>query len=335
MRRFKTLLLLVVLLGVTPCAFAQFSISKVTPEQVAIKVTEDSSKKKIVNLDNNFYSRARYKAERRAIRQERNTLQINASAMFNQTGFTNWYAGGDNVFSTSLAFYFSHKYVKNKFNLQTTFDARYGINRINKENFKNEDAFVFNLSSSWEINKNWSYAATFQYRSQFSKGYKSRTDNTLVSNFMAPGTIAPAIGFIYRNKKVPLTINIMPVSGSVTFVLDTVLSNQGAYGVNPGEKALALSVPRCKSISKRASAKTRSLIEPIFTPSQTTTPIVTHTSTGKIPSVSKYTNSSQPKPSALLFTMSRPYTGTTAMAAVELQIGYWISLHIQKQIALL
>ena len=146
MRRFKTLLLLVVLLGATPCAFAQFSISKVTPEQVEIKVTEDSSKKKIVNLDNNFYSRARYKAERRAIRQERNTLQINASAMFNQTGFTNWYAGGDNVFSTSLAFYFSHKYVKNKFNLQTTFDARYGINRINKENFKNEDAFVFNLS---------------------------------------------------------------------------------------------------------------------------------------------------------------------------------------------
>lgn len=237
MRRFKTLLLLVVLLGATPCAFAQFSISKVTPEQVEIKVIEDSSKKKIVNLDNNFYSRARYKAERRAIRQERNTLQINASAMFNQTGFTNWYAGGDNVFSTSLAFYFSHKYVKNKFNLQTTFDARYGINRINKENFKNEDAFVFNLSSSWGINKNWSYAATFQYRSQFSKGYKSRTDNTLVSNFMAPGTIAPAIGFIYRNKKVPLTINIMPVSGSVTFVLDTVLSNQGAYGVNPGEKS--------------------------------------------------------------------------------------------------
>ena len=111
MRRFKTLLLLVVLLGATPCAFAQFSISKVTPEQVEIKVTEDSSKKKIVNLDNNFYSRARYKAERRAIRQERNTLQINASAMFNQTGFTNWYAGGDNVFSTSLAFYFSHKYL--------------------------------------------------------------------------------------------------------------------------------------------------------------------------------------------------------------------------------
>ena len=83
-----------VLLGVTPCAFAQFSISKVTPEQVEIKVTEDSSKKKIVNLDNNFYSRARYKAERRAIRQERNTLQINASAMFNQTGFTNWSSSG-------------------------------------------------------------------------------------------------------------------------------------------------------------------------------------------------------------------------------------------------
>lgn len=208
MRRFITLLLLLVLLGAANRSSAQFSISRVTPKEIDTKAMDDTIKP-IAPINNRFFSEARYKAERRAIRKERNTVQINASAMFNLTGFENWYAGGDNVFASNLAFYFSHTYIKSKFNFQTTFDARYGINRISGKNFKNEDAFVFNLSSSWELNKNWSYAATFQYRSQFSNGYKSRDDNTLVSAFMAPGTIAPAIGFIYRNKKVPLTISIM------------------------------------------------------------------------------------------------------------------------------
>ena len=237
MRRFITLLLLLVLLGAANRSSAQFSISRVTPKEIDTKAMDDTIKP-IAPINNRFFSEARYKAERRAIRKERNTLQINASAMFNLTGFSKyWAAGGQDVFATNLAFYFSHAYIKNKFNFQTTFDARYGINHIDGKNFKNEDAFVFNLSSSWELNKNWSYAATFQYRSQFSNGYKSREDNTLVSAFMAPGTIAPAIGFIYRNKKVPLTISIMPVAGSVTFVLNDSLSQAGAYGVKPGQKS--------------------------------------------------------------------------------------------------
>lgn len=236
MRRFITLLLLLVLLGAANRSSAQFSISRVTPKEIDTKAMDDTIKP-IAPINNRFFSEARYKAERRAIRKERNTLQINASAMFNLTGFHNWAAGGDNVFASNLAFYFSHTYVKNKFNFQTTFDARYGINYIDGKSFKNEDAFVFNLSSSWELNKNWSYAATFQYRSQFSKGYKSKDVHKLVSAFMAPGTIAPAIGFIYRNKKVPLTISIMPVAGSVTFVLNDSLSLEGAYGVKVGEKS--------------------------------------------------------------------------------------------------
>lgn len=158
--------------------------------------------------------------------------------MFNLTGFENWYAGGDNVFASNLAFYyFSHTYIKSKFSFKRLSTRRPLRHQpYQRKNFKNEDAFVFNLSSSWELNKNWSYAATFQYRSQFSNGYKSRDDNTLNASHSWPGTIAPAIGFIYRNKKVPLTISIMPVAGSVTFVLNDSLSQAGAYGVKPGQK---------------------------------------------------------------------------------------------------
>lgn len=298
MRRFITLLLLLVLLGAANRSSAQFSISRVTPKEIDTKAMDDTIKP-IAPINNRFFSEARYKAERRAIRKERNTVQINASAMFNLTGFENWYAGGDNVFASNLAFYFSHTYIKSKFNFQTTFDARYGINRISGKNFKNEDAFVFNLSSSWELNKNWSYAATFQYRSQFSNGYKSRDDNTLVSAFMAPGTIAPAIGFIYRNKKVPLTISIMPVAGSVTFVLNDSLSQAGAYGVKPGQKVPVRSELPCKSISTKHSTKTKSPTGPIFMPFRTTTATGMLISTGRIPCNLKYSNSFRPRCSVL------------------------------------
>ncbi len=231
------LLLLLVLLGIANHASAQFSISTATPEMIDSKFRSDTVKP--IPISNYFFSEARRKAERRAIRKERNTLQIEASAMLNLTGFENWSAGGDNTFAASAALYLSHEYVKNKFTLQTTFDARYGVNRISGKNFKNEDAFTLNISSSRDINKNWSYAVTFQYRSQFSNGYESREDHSLVSAFMAPGTIAPAVGFIYRNNKVPLTINIMPVAGSITFVLNDSLSQAGAYGVTPGKNSVS------------------------------------------------------------------------------------------------
>lgn len=235
MRLFKTLLFVSILLATADRVSAQFHISTVTPKEADTKQMDDTIKP-IAPINNLFFSEARYKAERRAIRKERNTVLLTGSAIFDVSGFDNWAAGGQNVFATSLKLYFSHTYTKHKFNFGTVFDARYGISRIEKENFKNEDNFVLNLTSSWELSKNWSYAATFQYRSQFSNGYKSRTDTTLVSAFMAPGTIAPAIGFIYRNKKVPLTVSIMPVAGSVTFVLNDSLSQRGAYGVKPGEK---------------------------------------------------------------------------------------------------
>lgn len=92
MRRFITLLLLLVLLGAANRSSAQFSISRVTPKEIDTKAMDDTIKP-IAPINNRFFSEARYKAERRAIRKERNTVQINASAMFNLTGFENWYAG--------------------------------------------------------------------------------------------------------------------------------------------------------------------------------------------------------------------------------------------------
>ena len=307
MRRFITLLLLLVLLGAANRSSAQFSISRVTPKEIDTKAMDDTIKP-IAPINNRFFSEARYKAERRAIRKERNTLQINASAMFNLTGFSKyWAAGGQDVFATNLAFYFSHAYIKNKFNFQTTFDARYGINHIDGKNFKNEDAFVFNLSSSWELNKNWSYAATFQYRSQFSNGYKSREDNTLVSAFMAPGTIAPAIGFIYRNKKVPLTDQHHARSRKrhVRTERQLVASRCVRCQTRTEKHRCDPELP-CNSISTRHSITIKSLTGPIFMPFRTTTATGMPISTGKIPYNLKYSNLFQPRCSVLPYTTKQP-----------------------------
>ncbi|MFQ8807259.1 MAG: hypothetical protein ACLR8Y_22355 [Alistipes indistinctus] len=100
MRRFITLLLLLVLLGAANRSFSPVLHFRGSPPKRSSTRAMDDTIKPIAPINNRFFSEARYKAERRAIRKERNTLQINASAMFNLTGFSKyWAAGGQDVFA--------------------------------------------------------------------------------------------------------------------------------------------------------------------------------------------------------------------------------------------
>ena len=228
------LCILALMAGIAPVS-AQFTINKVTPKQADTKILPDTLSKRL-DLTSSFYSESRYKAERRRIRKERNTINLTTSLQMTQTGFNDyWAAGGQNTFTGRATMNFSHQYKKNKFNFNYDFEARYGLSVIDKESFKNEDMFRLNINPSIDLNKNWSYAAMFQFASQFTKGYKSMTDNTLVSDFMAPGTLTLGLGFTYKHQKLPLTINISPLTGSMTFVRNDSLSSVGAYGVDPGK----------------------------------------------------------------------------------------------------
>ena len=59
MRRFITLLLLLVLLGAANRSSAQFSISRVTPKEIDTKAMDDTIKP-IAPINNRFFSEARY-----------------------------------------------------------------------------------------------------------------------------------------------------------------------------------------------------------------------------------------------------------------------------------
>ncbi len=212
-------------------ASAQFSISRVRPSSVEAKKWVDTIKRN-TDYSNDFFSRAKWQAERRALRKERNTIEFGSTLQVSQTQFENWAAGGDNTFSGRATLNFRHQYKRDKFSVDYKFNARYGINIISGKTFKNEDQFTVNVLTGWNFHKNWSYAASANLQSQFSAGYKSRTDKTLKSSFMAPGILDISVGVTYNRS--PFNIVISPVGGRATFVLDDRLLDLGLNGVEKG-----------------------------------------------------------------------------------------------------
>lgn len=214
----------------------QFSLSDVGEETTGTRTIFDSVRlDRNATLTNDYYRDARARMERRARRKERNTTELNATLQLSQVQFENWASGGDNTFSGLSTLYFRHAYKSEKFSAEIKFDARYGLNYIEKRQFKNEDAFKINFLSNWNINQRWSYAAAAELRSQFATGYKSREDLTRKSTFMAPGYLTVSVGFQYTNNK-GFTAILSPVAGSATFMLDEELQQQGLNGLKPGEK---------------------------------------------------------------------------------------------------
>ena len=235
MKPLRIFLSLAGLLLASSRAEAQFSISKVTPKEADVKNFRDTIKQ-LSAVNNQFFSEARYRAEKKRLRKERNTITCTVGLSLNQTGFDNWAPGGNNTFDATASLLYTHVYTRDKLNMTYSFDSKYGMNVISGTTFKNLDYFIFNLNTGWAISKNWSYSASANLRSQWSKGYKSVTEKILVSNFMSPGTLTLGVGFTYRAlKKVPLIVTVNPLSGNMQFVLDDSLSRQGAHGVPAGK----------------------------------------------------------------------------------------------------
>ena len=209
-------------------AVAQFSISKVEPSAVETRARADSVRQ--TEYRNDFFSKALWEAERRKLRKERNAIELNLGLQGTQTKFVNWAGGGDNTLAARTTLYFRHQHTRERFGLDYKVEARYGFNVIEKRAFKNEDEFKLNVQTTWKMHKNWSYAATANLRSQFSIGYKSRTDSTKVSTFMAPGFFDISVGFNYKKEGSPFNITISPVAGSVVMVLDEYLRENGVGG---------------------------------------------------------------------------------------------------------
>jgi hypothetical protein len=175
-------------------------------------------------------------AERRRRRHERNTFVFEAGLQATQVQFSNWAEGGDNNFNGLATLDLQHIYKKERLSLTTKFDARYGLNVIDTTTFKNQDRFNLNFQAAWSIGRAWSLSGMANLRSQFTRGYKSRKEaGVLVSDFMSPGVLDLSLGLTWKPEGSPWKVTLSPVTGSMLFVTNEELSQQGINSIEPGK----------------------------------------------------------------------------------------------------
>lgn len=217
-------------LAVLP-ASAQISIDDVN----AGKKAEFKEEIKTTSADAAYYNEARYRAERAAIRKERNSLEFGASLQGTLTSYNDaWIesAGGDNSIAVVAALRLHHIFTKGTFTIETKAEGKFGYNRMRVENadgseegiwFKNQDEFAISTAPAYKFSKNWSFGSILKFRSQFANGYVSRTEQEAKhrkSRFMTPGYLDISVGFNYvcPKKSFPVKINLSPLALSATFV---------------------------------------------------------------------------------------------------------------------
>ncbi len=155
-----------------------------------------------------------------------------------QTSLTNWAAGGENSVSLNALFSVFANYKKGKGAWDNSLDVGYGLLKQGwgKEiPFSKTDDKVDLLSKfGYKAFKNWYYAALFNAKTQMTPGYKLPTDTIKISNFLAPAYVIAAIGMDYKPNN-HLSMFIAPFTAKWTIINDSILSANGAFGVDPGK----------------------------------------------------------------------------------------------------
>jgi len=159
-----------------------------------------------------------------------------------QAGYSNWVAGGQNSLGLIGMVNMNLNYSKGKHAWANIIDLAYGFQFLGlgtstQQYNKTDDKIELTSTYGYEIhrNKKWYFAILANFRTQFSNGYKLPDDSTVVSTFMAPAYLVVGAGITYVPAKW-FRVYLSPASGRFTFVLDTALSNAGAFGVTPGDQ---------------------------------------------------------------------------------------------------
>lgn len=261
-------------------AFAQISIDEVDAKEDKVTFQD---KLKSTSVDVDYFSLARYKAERAAIRKERNYLEFSGGIQGSLTSYNDpWISvsGGDNSIALTAVFGLRHLFTKNLFTLETKFNAKLGYNRMKVETtqkddegneytdsegiwFKNQDEFVISVAPSFKMSDNWSYGSILNFRSQFVNGYKSRTEQKeehLKSKFMTPGYLDISLGITYKSPKAkfPIVVNISPIALNATFAENELIrkrTDSTTVSKTPTRRPNTKAVRRSRSTSTARSAR--------------------------------------------------------------------------------
>ena len=168
------------------------------------------------------------------------TREGNLGLKLTQVSLTNWAAGGDNSVAFDFQGAYQANYKKGKHLWNNRLELAYGLNRTGADGTKKaNDKIYLNSNYGYSIAKSWYASAFATFQTQFSPGYDySISKDISVSEFMSPAYLTTGLGFTYEPNKI-FTVVLSPASWRGTFVLNDRLSDEGAYGVDPGKHLLS------------------------------------------------------------------------------------------------
>lgn len=167
------------------------------------------------------------------------------TALFNQSTFDNWLAGGENNISGTLGVNYDFNYKKDEWSWDNKIIASYGLVKTKTSSFakKTDDRLELNslLGKQVKTNSKWYYSAFLNFKTQFTKGYNYGTDEngaeirTEYTNFMSPGYLSFGPGILWK-KDDNLKFNLAPATSKLTFVdASYTLPEEAYFGVEEGE----------------------------------------------------------------------------------------------------
>lgn len=163
-----------------------------------------------------------------------------AGLNLSQVSLTNWSAGGDGSVAFDALFNYSLDYKKERHLWQNRLELAYGMSHTSSDGVrKTNDKIYLSSTYGYEIAKNWYLSALLNFNTQFANGYDyGKSDRNFISRFMAPGYLMAGVGVTWTPKPW-FTATITPATWRGTFVCSSRLSNEGAYGVDPGNRLLS------------------------------------------------------------------------------------------------
>ena len=164
------------------------------------------------------------------------TRKNNVAINLNQVSFVNWNAGGSNSIAGLLGAKTVANYHDKYFNWRNDAEFRYGVNKQEARELRKTDDLIelnSNLGFQPDSISNWFYSMKFNFRTQISDGFKYPNTDEPISRFMAPGYLFFGGGMEYGKNIDKLSFYFSPITLKATFVLDEVLANSGAFGVDP------------------------------------------------------------------------------------------------------
>lgn len=176
------------------------------------------------------------------------TIEGGVGLMLNHVGLYNWQGGGEPSFAASLLYKGTFNYKKDKWSWENYADLAYGLIRQGKQDLtKSDDRWEIGTKAGHQINEKWDLNGFATLRSQFNEGFDPDDINIKISDLMAPGYLLTGIGANFKHSDW-LNINVSPVTGKFTFVMNDSLANEeiinadgegtgkGKYGNDAGSK---------------------------------------------------------------------------------------------------